>query len=127
MLTQKSDGAATARLVVKGCQENLKDVRADAPTGSRDAMMLVIAFGSQLDWSLYQLDVDSAYLQSEGLGSALLLRMPKPAPQGHKPGDIMVATGTIYGTKDAGRKKYLHLRRILRVHSSVEMALEEGL
>ena len=45
VMTYKSDGTPKARMVVQGCQENLRDVRGDAPTGSRDSMMLVIAFG----------------------------------------------------------------------------------
>ena len=61
VFTHKGDGTAKARLVVQGCQENLKDVRGDAPTGSRDSMMMVIAFGSQTSWSLSQWDADSAY------------------------------------------------------------------
>ncbi len=103
-LTYKADGTPKARMVVQGCQENVRDVRGDAPTGSRHAMMLVIAVGSREGWNLSKWDADSAYLQSEGLDRALLLCMPNPAPPGHKPGDIVVATGAIYGTQDAGRK-----------------------
>ncbi len=76
-------------------------------------MMMVISFGSQKGWSLSQWNAGSPYLQSEGLDRALLLRLPNPAPPGHKPGDIVVATGAIYGTKDAGRQWYLHLRKVM--------------
>ena len=127
VMTYKSDGTPKARMVVQGCQENLRDVRGDAPTGSRDAMMLVIAFGSSKGWGLSQWDADSAYLQSEGLDRALLLRLPNPAPPGHQPGDIVVATGAIYGTKDAGRKWYLHLKKTLESFGIIECALEKGL
>ena len=44
VLTRKGDGTAKARLVVQGCQEKTHDVRADAPTGSREAVMLVLVF-----------------------------------------------------------------------------------
>ena len=127
VMTYKSDGTPKARMVVQGCQENLRDVRGDAPTGSRDSMMLAIAFGSSSGWGLSQWDADSAYLQSEGLDRALLLRLPNPAPPGHQPGDIVVATGAIYGTKDAGRKWYLHLKKMLDSFGIVECALEKGL
>jgi hypothetical protein len=90
-------------------------------------MMMVIAFGSQTSWSLSQWDADSAYLQSEGLDRALLLRMPDPAPPGHQPGDIVVATGAIYGTKDAGRQWYLHLKKTMAELGVAECVLEKGL
>ena len=127
VLTYKGDGTPKARLVVQGCQENVRDVRGDAPTVSRDAMMMVLAFGSRKGWSLSQWDADSAYLQSEGLDKALLLRMPNPAPPGHQPGDIVVATGAIYGTKDAGRKWYLHLKKVMASFGMIESVLEKGL
>ena len=55
--------------------------------------------------------------------------MPKRQPQpGCEPGEVRVARGSIYGTRDAGRSWYQHLRDKLasnfRVHES---ALEKGL
>ena len=85
----------------KGCQEDTAHIRGDVPTASRDSMMLVFMFGSQKGWSIGQFDAECAYMQSEGLGRSLLLRMPDPAPPGKYPGEILIATGAIYGTKDA--------------------------
>ena len=46
----------------------------------------------------------SAYLQSDGIKRLLLLRMPhKNPPSETKPGQVFVATDSIYGTGDAGR------------------------
>ena len=104
VLTYKSQGEAKARLVVQGCQEYSAHIRGDAPTASRGAMMLVFLAGSQAGWTLGQFDAECAYLQSEGLGRSLILRMPDPAPPGKVPGEVVAATGAIYGTKDAGRK-----------------------
>ena len=110
VLTWKAPGVAKARLVVQGCQEKTSHIGGDAPTASRDAMMLVFAHGSQKGWSLGQFGAVCAYLQSEGLGRSLLLRLPNPAPPGKSPGEVVVATGAIYGTKHAGRKWYFHLK-----------------
>ena len=120
VLTYKSNGTAKARLVVQGCQENAEHIRGDAPTASRDAMMVAFTFGSQKDWGLGQFDAECAYLQSEGLDRSLLLRMPNPAPPGKHPGEVVAATGAIYGTKDAGRKWYYHLKCTLEKHGIIE-------
>ena len=63
---------------------NASHIRGDAPTASRDAMMAAFMFGSQSGWSLGQLDAECAYLQSEGLGRSLLLRMPEKAHASRK-------------------------------------------
>ena len=76
VLTYKSGGVAKARLVVQGCQEHAAHIRGDAPTASRDAMLMVFVCGSQSGWMLGQYDAKCAYLRSEGLGRSLLLRMP---------------------------------------------------
>ena len=47
VLTYKGDGKARARLVVQGCQEKTDHIRGDAPTATRDAMMMVFAYGSK--------------------------------------------------------------------------------
>ena len=106
VLTWKAPGLAKARLVVQGCQEKALKIRSDAPTASRDAMMMVFLFGSQKHWTLGQYGAECAYLQSEGLGRSLLCRMPDPVPPTKFAGEVVAATGAIYGTKDAGRKWY---------------------
>ena len=107
-LTYKPGGIPKARMVVQGCQERTSHIRGDAPTASRDAMMMVFILGPQTVWSLGQYGADCAYLQSEGLGRSLRLRMPDPAAPNEEPGGVVAATGSIYGTKDAGRKWYYH-------------------
>ena len=126
LFTWKAPGIAKARLVVQGCQEKSSAIRGDAPTASRDAMMMVFLFGSQKHWSLGQYDAECAYLQSEGLGRSLLLRMPDPAPPTKYAGEVVAATGAIYGTKDAGRKWYFHLKATLAKHGIYESSLEKG-
>ena len=75
-----------------------------------------------------QEDAASAYLQAGGIERLLLLMMPKrQPPPGCENGKVRVARGSIYGTRDAGRSWYEHLRDKLaskfRVHES---ALEKG-
>ena len=73
-------------------------------------------------------DAQSAYLQSDGIERLLLLRMPhKNPPPGTKPGQVFVATGSIYGTRDAGRAWYEHSKKVLEAAGFVESRLEQGL
>ena len=99
-----SRASKTARLVVEKCQEDKGYIKTDAPTGSRDAFFMTLSAASPSGWDYSVFDAQSAYLQSDGIKRLLLLRMPhKNPPPGTKPGQVFVATGSIHGTRDAGR------------------------
>ena len=107
-------------------------IRSDAPTGSRDALMIKAMHGAQTGWSLDGYDAACAYLQpgqhGKVISRTLLLKMPKQhPPPGTQPSEIMQAHGAIYGTKDAGREWYLYLRRHLEAEGFLESRLEKGL
>ena len=73
-------------------------------------------------------DAQSAYFQSDGIERLLLLRMPhKNPPPGTKPGQVFVATGSIYGTRDAGRARHEHSKKVLEAAGFVESSLEQDL
>ena len=46
---------------------------------------------------------------------------------GTKPGQVFVATGSIYGTRDAGRAWYERSKKVLEAGGFVESRLEQGL
>ena len=117
-----------ARLVVQGCQEDKGYIRTDAPIGSRDAFFMTLSAAAQSGWDYSVFDAQSAYLQPDGIERLLLLRMPhKNPPPGTKPGQVFVATGSIYGTRDAGRAWYEHCKKVLGAAGFVESRLEQGL
>ena len=73
-------------------------------------------------------DDQSAYLQSDGIERLLLLLMPNKNPSlGTKPGQVFVAMGSIYGTRDAGRAWYDHSEKVLEAAGFVESRVEQGL
>ena len=110
-----------ARLVVQGRQEDKGYIRTEAPTGSRDAFFMTLSAAAQSG-------CQSAYLQSDGIKRLLLLRMPhKNPPPGTKPGQVFVATGSIYGTRDAGRAWYEYSKKVLGAAGFAESRLEQGL
>ena len=51
----------------------------------------------------------------------------KNPPLGTKPGQVFVATGSICGTRDAGRAWYEYSKKVLEAAGFVESRLEQGL
>ena len=112
--------------MVQGCQEDKTYIRSDAPTGSRHAFFLTLAFGSQKGWKITSFDARPAYLQPEGITRLLLIRMPwQNPPPGTQPGQVLAATGSIYGTCDAGRGWYLHSKDVFKSKGCLESRLEK--
>ena len=117
-----------ARMVVQGCQEDKGYIRTDAPTGSRDAFFMTLSAAAQSGWDYSVFDAQSAYLQSDGIKRLFLLRMlHKNLPLETKSGQVFVATGSIYGTRDAGRAWYEHSKKVHEAAGFVESRLEQGL
>eukprot|EP00959_Pyramimonas_sp_CCMP1952_P387647 8124329-Pyramimonas_sp.AAC.1 len=50
----------------------------------------------------------------------------KNPPPGTQPSEIAMATGAIYGTRDAGRQRYLCAQKVFAEHGLVESKLEKG-
>ena len=123
-LKQTKKSKYKSRLVVQGCQERSAYIRSDAPTGSVDALMVTLGFMAQKGWTGCSYDAKSAYLQAEGIDRLLLIRMPKRHPT--DPGKVFYAQGSIYGTKDAGRAWYKHLKKYFQEQGILESKLERG-
>ena len=93
--------------------------------------MVTICHGAQEGWEREGFDAKTAYLQPGAVGKVfnriLMLRLPKAfPPPGKRPGQVVMANGAIYGTKDAGRHWYLYLRAVLLDHGMTESRLEKG-
>ena len=89
---------------------------------------MTLSAAAQSGWDNSVFDAQSAYLQSDGIERQLLLRMPhKNPPPGTKPTQVFVASGSIYGTRNAGRAWYEHSKKVLEAAGFVESRLEQGL
>ena len=73
------------------------------------------------------MDAISFYLQATGIQRVLLLGAPNPPPPGVSPGQVFLARGSVYGTKDAGRSAWLWLRDILLSLGFIESFFEKCL
>ena len=79
---------------------------------------MTLSAAAQDGWDYYKVfDAQSAYLQSDGI---------EKSASGTKAGQVCVATGSIYGTRDAGRAWYEHSKKVLEAAGFVESRLEQG-
>ena len=76
---------------------------------------MTLSAAAQDDWDYNVFDSQSAYLQSKN-----------PSP-GTKSGQVFVATGSIFGTRDTGRAWYEHFKKVLETAGFVESRLEQDL
>ena len=115
-----------ARLVVQSCQEDPSMMRTDSPTGSRDSF-LGSFMRSTGTLELWFCRCRFCILASRRNRTIALAHGAKTSP-GCERGEVRVARGSIYGTRDAGRSWYQHFRDRLANKSRVhESALEKGL
>ena len=103
-------------------------MRYDAQTCSVLGFYLTLAFGAHPGWTLCSADASCAFLQSKGIERWLLLRMPRNhPPPGTLSEQVLLAMGSIYGTRDAPRAWYKHLRETLLAEAFVECQLEKSM
>ena len=78
-LEQVGDGTKTlkARLVARGFEEDMLDVRTDSPTCSRQSLRLCIATAKTIKCDLHSLDIKSAFLQGNQIERDAFLNPPK--------------------------------------------------
>ena len=88
---------------------------------------MTLAAEAQKGFSLVSYDAESAYLQAEGINRLLLLRLPLVnPPPGCRPGQIVRAAGSIYGTRDAGRAWYKYAKQEIEKEGFIKGKLERG-
>ena len=103
---------AKSRLVVQGHRE-VVDIRSESPTASLLVIQILLSVVSMKRWVVKSADASNAYLQGEAIDRLLILRAPEPPPPGVPRGQLMKAKGSIYGTKDAGRRWWKRLHKVL--------------
>ena len=95
-----------ARLVARGFEEDIKTLRTDSPTCSKESLRMCLALISCHSWKLHSLDVKSAYLQGTPMERKVLIKPPKEAGSTH----LWKMIRCPYGLADAGRHWYLRLK-----------------
>ena len=116
-----------SRCVAQGCQEDTDMIRGDSPTASTFAFHLVCAVSALLHFCIGSSDAVAFYLQADGISRLLILKAPHPPPPGVAAGQLFLAKGSVYGTKDAGRTSWFWLRGKIMQVGFVISALERCL
>ena len=112
-----------ARLVARGFEEDIGDLRKDSPTCSKESVRLVLGFASSKQWKPNTIDVKSAYLQGNEISREVYL---KPPPEFDN-GKLWKLHKTVYGLKDAARQWYLRVKtELLRMGVKVS-SLDAGM
>ena len=105
-----------SRMVGRGDLSDIAGIRTDSPTADIEAHNMIFSFAASRKLRLRSGDISNAYFQGKELDRILLLRPPKgglPDPD-YADGETMIlARVPIYGTKDARRYFWKHLREVL--------------
>ena len=103
--TKEKDGQkiVKARLVARGFEENILNVRTDSPTCSRQSLRFCFVTAAIMRWELHSLDITSAFLQGNTIERDVHLQ---PPPEYQEKGMLWKLKRCIYGLKDAPRAWY---------------------
>lgn len=93
-----------ARLVVKGYvqQQGIDYTEIFAPVARMDTVRMIVALAAQKGWTLYQLDVQSAFLHGE-LNEEVYVEQPKGYELENSPNKVYRLKKALYGLKQAPR------------------------
>ena len=95
-----------ARLVARGFQENVDDLRTDSPTCMRETLRLVLSMANSMHWHINSIDIKAAFLQGKSIDRQLYLKPPKEA---NCEGKVWLLKKAVYGLSDASRVWYLRV------------------
>ena len=112
VLTEKSKNGVKvtkARLVAKGFEETLCESRRDSPTCLKENLRLVMAVAACFSWTVFSLDVKSAFLQGKQIDRSVCLKPPAEADTT----SVWELNKPLYGLCDASRKWYLRVKEVL--------------
>ena len=92
-----------ARLVARGFEENVDQIRSDSPTCLKESLRILLTLASTMDWKLVSLDIKCAFLQGYPIQRDLFVRPPKEAGA---TGYVWKLNKVVYGLSDASRAWY---------------------
>ena len=113
---QKHTPLFKSRLVARGdLEQSYSDIRTDSPTAEVEALNILLAWCAAWMLKICSIDITNAYFHGMILDRLMLLRPPRGGlPDKSIPGDsMMLARVPIYGTRDAGRRFWAKLKKVL--------------
>ncbi|CAL5432597.1 unnamed protein product [Camellia sinensis] len=99
-----------ARLVVKGYvqQQGIDYTEVFAPVARMDTVRMIVALAAQKGWTLYQLDVKSAFLHGK-LNEEVYVEQPKGYELKNNPQKVYRLKKALYGLKQAPRAWFIRI------------------
>ena len=102
---RKLDNSPKARIVPWGHRDRDKDyLRGDSPCVSLEVLHLVLSIAAEFNWTIAQMDIETAFLQAIGFSRQIYVRPPREARSSHQLWRLELPA---YGLSDSGRLWYL--------------------
>ena len=95
-----------ARLVARGFQECVDDLRVDSPTCMRESLKVLMCLAISKGYILNSIDIKAAFLQGKNIDRVVFL---KPPPEANAQGKVWKLNKAVYGLSDASRVWYLRV------------------
>ena len=111
-----------ARLVARGFEENVNELRTDSPTCQKESLRCFLAILSSKGWKLSTLDIKSAFLQGMPISREVFMKPPKEA----NTTKLWLLKQCPYGLADAGRLWYLKVRQELLDMGAKQMPTDQA-
>ena len=112
-----------ARLVARGFEEDTSQIKTDSPTCSKESIRLLLSILSSLHWTMFSIDIKSAYLQGHSIQRDIYLKPPKEA----NTNKIWKLKKNPYGLADAGRQWYVKVQKELSQLGAVQSRLDNAM
>ena len=99
-----------ARLVVRGYEEDSRDIRSDSPTCLKDNVRMLLTLAVANEWTINTIDIKAAFLQGKNIERTLHINPPK---EFRRSGYLWKLKKVVYGLCDASRSWYLKVCEVL--------------
>ena len=111
-----------ARLVARGFEENVSELRTDSPTCQKESLRCFLSILAAKNWQLSSIDIKSAYLQGIPINREVHMKPPKEADTTK----LWLLKKCPYGLADAGRLWYLKVKKELLGLGGTQMSTDQA-
>ena len=115
---------AKARLVIRGFEEEDKDIEKASPTCSSEGLKMVLTIMAQNEWSPKTMDIKTAFLQGNKLEREVFI---KPPIEKRKNGIIWKLEKCVYGLVDASLYWYKRVKSFIEKSGGIVSCMDPAI